>query len=144
MTDKGPSVVNQSTVRFDREEKRCIEELFRVVAPTARIIYDYERRFIEVIDEMRAAGTSDPLPEQCDYVNNIGDEAVQNIATIHDLTLRLTTIYMLRERLQRYISYIDKLRMQKINEPVAPKIDPREMSLQEAKLGPVLEEHNWG
>jgi DNA polymerase elongation subunit (family B) len=137
-------MASSMNARYKVIESKIVDELFRVVGPTSRIIYDYERRFIEIVDEMRAEGVTEPRPDQVERVNGLDDEAANNLETIHSLQLQLTTVYMLRERLSRLIAHIERLRMQKINEPVAPVINPREMSLEEAKISQPVDEFQWG
>lgn len=126
-----------------RAEDNTIARLFETVGPTSRIIYDYERRFIEIVDEMRSEGITEPKDDQIERVNALGPEAQTNLETVGSLTVRLTTIYLLRERITRLIGYIEKLRMQAINEPVDPKINPRELSRQEAVSSPLVNEFEW-
>jgi DNA polymerase elongation subunit (family B) len=143
-TDKGGGAAASMTEGYKRAETEIIDKLFKTLGPTSRIIYDYEQRFIEIIDEMRAEGITDPKDDQIQHVNALDKESEQNLETVHSLTLRLTTIYMLQERLKRLIDHIEKLRMKAINEPVDPKINPRELSKQEAKSSPIIEDFQWG
>lgn len=144
MTDKGGGAAASMMDGYKRAEIDVIDKLFKTVGPTSRIIYDYERRFIEIIDEMRAEGITDPKDEHIKHVNALDEASEQNLETVHSLTLRLTTVYMLQERLKRLIEHIEKLRMKAINEPVDPKINPRELSKQEAKSSPIIDEFQWG
>jgi len=144
MSSKSIGLARSMMDGYKRAEAECIDKLFKTVGPTSRIIYDYERRFIEIIDEMRLQGTTDPSDEQIERVNGLDPESARNIETVHQLSIRLTSVYLLQEKLTRLIAQIEKQRMQAINEPVEPKINPRELSHTEAKTGAVIEEFQWG
>ena len=143
LSDKSHSLVRTLSAGYKKKEEAIISNLYKILNSTSRIIYDYERRFIELIEEMRAGGIVEPTAEQIERVNSLDDASEQNIISVRELSNELTAVYLLQERLKRTIDRIEIERMKAINEPVDPKVNALKVSTEESKCAAPIDEYQW-
>lgn len=131
---------------YRKREAEIIEKLFKIVGPTSRVIYNYEKRFISLVDDMRKEKTGDTIEidnEDLNVVNGLSEEEKQNLNDVHDCMMDLITVYRLQNRLRDTTGAIELARVGAINEPLDPKINAVKIAKDESKRAEIVTEYQW-
>lgn len=144
MTGKTKGLATTLMSGYKRREEEIIAKLYKVLGSTSRIIYNYEQRFNQLIDELRTGGVVDATEDQISRVNTLDEESAQNIESVRSLSTELTSVLLLQERLKRVINRIELDRMKAINEPMDPRVNAKEVSCEDSKSAAPVDEYQWG
>ena len=117
-------------------KNKLIKELYRALGPTSKIIYDYEKRFIALVNEARDSDLSD---EDIERINNFDSESKANLKEVSRIILYLKAIELQKKRLALLIKELKSL----IDLNDRPIVDIKELSAKESKEALVLEEFEW-
>jgi hypothetical protein len=142
-TDKSAGLVKKLMEVYKSRENAVVASLVASLGSTSRIIYSYEQRFIQLIDELRSEGIAEPTPEQIERVNTLDEDSQTNIQKITELSNELSAIMLLQERLKGLVGKIESERMKTIGEPLDPKVNARDIALKESKEGAIIDPYQW-
>jgi DNA polymerase elongation subunit (family B) len=145
-SDRGVNVTKVRLECLRRKECVTIEKLFKLLPGAARIIYKYEHRFIELIDDMRKVKTEDAFDlEIADLEQLNALEAAQSdtIKGVHVELVNLIVIYKMRVQLRSLVGVIELEKAKIINEPIDPKVNVKFEAKHDALVADELPDYEW-
>ena len=92
-----------------RLEARCVDALYSVVPQLARIVRQYERGLVNLIDDIRRAKDEEFVVDanELEGLNNMSAEDVDVLRTSYDLLCRLIAIARIRANTANLVSQIE-------------------------------------
>lgn len=142
----GTGILKTLTDGYSKHERELVDKLFKVVGPTSRVIYNYEKRFITLVDDMRKEKVGDTVvidDSDLDTINALTDEEERNLAEVTEIYYGLVVIYRLQQRLKDIMSAIELARAGAINEPIDPKINAVALAKEESKRAELITPYEW-
>lgn len=140
----GDKYTNISKIRIQlctRKELNIIEQLYTVIPHASKIIYKYELRFINLIEDMRKIKSDDMdiTDDDLTDLNYLDEASVSTISTVYNLLLQLIAVYCIRKQTLDIASEI-KLEIAKtIDDCIVPKTESGGAKF----TVEILDDHTW-
>jgi len=142
----GENCISRIRVRWcDKRDAQLIEELYKAVPPVATIAYKYEKRMINLIDDMRKARTEEATldDDEVSEINNLDETEKVACYHLHALIISYVAIQNVRASTLEIAAAIEIERAQLINEPIAPVMNTRVVAAAEAKHAGIIPEYEF-
>lgn len=143
---RGTGISKLRVQMCNRGESMIIEKLYTVVPKLAKIAYKYERNIIRLIDDMRKVKFVDDIvlcDEELEDLNSFNQADLNDIKTVYELMVNLVSTYNVRADVLDIVNAIELEKAKRINEPIDPVINVREVSRSIAKTAEIIPEFVW-